>query len=63
MKPGGSPVERTSFRYTVKAARSLTNTLNHSRRVATRFDKLAARYLPVVTLAAIRLRARFGAAT
>ena len=45
------------------AVERLINRLKHSRRVATRYDKLAASYLAMVTLAAIRLWARFESAT
>ncbi len=45
------------------AVERLINRLKHSRRVATRCDKPAASFLAMVTLAAIRLRTRFEAAT
>jgi len=51
----------------ISAARNtverLINRLKHFRRIATRYDKTARNYLAAVTLAAIRLWARFEAKT
>ncbi len=45
------------------AVERLINKLKHFRRVATRYDELAANYLAMVTLASIRVWARFESAT